>query len=314
MEKGIKDLLIDELHDLLSCEEQIVDALPNMVAAAESSELKKAFSTHLKETKTQIQRLKKIFKIMKIVKKSAVCKATKGLILESKDVLKNFKKKSPVRDAALISKAQRIEHYEIAAYGSVHTFAKEASLYDVANLLQETLSEEGNAYKLLTKIAEGGLLTSGINHKANILTDAEIKKGIADKKRAVKEKKASATAKKTYKTNSKVKRSTGIQPDTEKQEGKPNTKSKIGSKGKSASATKQGTAKKNSDKIRTKSTRDISKKNPGLIKAAQSAKNSKSVSKNGTERTSSGRSSTAHVKPAAAIKKRAVTKGASARK
>jgi ferritin-like metal-binding protein YciE len=117
MKKGIKELLIDELQDILSSEEQIVEALPDMVAAAQSAELKDAFASHLKETKAQVQRLDKIFELLNEKKEEKFCKATKGLIDECKEVLKAFKEKSPLRDAALISKAQRIEHYEIAAYG-----------------------------------------------------------------------------------------------------------------------------------------------------------------------------------------------------
>jgi len=166
MEKGIKDLLIDELHDMLNAEGQIVASLPKMVAAAESADLKKAFSSHLKETKEQVNRLKKVFKLMKVGKKAKLCKAMKGLIQECKEVLKDYKK-SAVRDAALISKAQRIEHYEIAAYGTLRTFAKELNLSEVAELLQDSLDEEGGANKKLTSIAEGGLLATGVNHEAN---------------------------------------------------------------------------------------------------------------------------------------------------
>lgn len=168
MQKDLKDLLIDELHDILSSEEQIVEALPDMVRASESPELKKAFESHLKETKGQVKRLDKIFKLLKIKKKKKFCKATKGLIQECKEVLKDFKTKSPIRDAALISKAQRIEHYEISAYGTMRTFATELDLDAIADLLQETLDEEGNADKKLSKIAEGGIFKTGINLQANI--------------------------------------------------------------------------------------------------------------------------------------------------
>ncbi len=175
MEKGIRELLIVELHDILNAEEQIVEALPDMVAAAESPDLKKAFESHLKETKVQIQRLDKIYKLMKIEKEEKLCKATKGLIQECKDVLKDFKEKSPLRDAALISKAQRIEHYEISAYGTMRTFAKEIKLSEVAALLQETLAEEEHADQSLSKIAEGGIFKSGINHQANKLDEHDSK-------------------------------------------------------------------------------------------------------------------------------------------
>jgi ferritin-like metal-binding protein YciE len=170
MKLGIKELLVDELKDMLSAEEQIVVALPKMVKAAESPELKKAFTSHLKETKGQIVRLEKIFKLLKIVEKEKFCKATHGLIQECTEVLKKFDK-SPIRDAALISKAQRIEHYEISAYGTLRTFAKELKLNEVATLLQGNLDEEGGADKKLTKLAEGGLFSSGINHKAACLSN-----------------------------------------------------------------------------------------------------------------------------------------------
>ncbi len=166
MQKGIKELLIDELHDMLSAEEQIVASLPKMVLEAESADLKKAFSSHLKETKEQVSRLKKVFKLMKVEKKAKLCKAMKGLIQECKEVLKDYKK-SAVRDAALISKAQRIEHYEISAYGTLRTFAKELNLSEVVDLLQESLNEEGGADKKLSSIAEGGLVKTGVNHQAS---------------------------------------------------------------------------------------------------------------------------------------------------
>lgn len=175
MKKDLKDLLIDELHDMLSAEKQIVEALPAMVTASESPDLKKAFTSHLKETKGQVRRLEKIFKILKIEKKEKICKATKGLIQECKEVLKDFKTKSPLRDAALISKSQRIEHYEISAYGTMRTFAKEIGLASVVDLLQETLSEEENADKKLTTLAEGGLFTTGINQIADKHKDTKSK-------------------------------------------------------------------------------------------------------------------------------------------
>lgn len=164
--KNIHDILIDELHDIYSSENQIVAALPAMVAAAESTELRDAFKGHLKETKEQVNRLKKVFKLLGLTPKKKFCSATKGLIQECKEVLKEFKKKSPVRDASLISKAQRIEHYEISAYGTVRSWAKELDLDEVVDLLDKTLKEESNADKNLTKIAEGGIFGSGINRLA----------------------------------------------------------------------------------------------------------------------------------------------------
>ena len=166
MEKSLKDLLIDELYSLLNAEEQIMKALPDMIGAAESPDLKKGFDTHLKETKGQIQRLEKILQLLHIEKKEKFCNGIKSLIQECKDAIKDFKTHSPLRDAAIISKAQRIEHYEIAAYGTLYSFAQELELDEVAALLQATLEEEGAADQNLSKIAEGGLLKPGINQQA----------------------------------------------------------------------------------------------------------------------------------------------------
>lgn len=166
MTKDLNDLLLDELHDILSSEEQIVDAMPDMVEAAESPDLKKAFASHLEETKNQVKRLGAVFKLLNAERKEKFCKGTKGLIDECKEVLKEFKKPSTIRDAALISKAQRIEHYEISAYGTARTFAAELGHAEVAKLLRETEEEEGNADKKLTKISEGGLLKTGLLQKA----------------------------------------------------------------------------------------------------------------------------------------------------
>ena len=167
MEKTIKDVFIDELQNMLSAEEQIIEALPDMIKASESTDLKNAFEAHLKETKGQVERLLKIFKLLDIEKTEKLCKATKALIDEGKEVIKKYNS-SPARDAAIIARAQRIEHYEISAYGSMRTFAKELNLEEIPELLQATLDEEGHADKKLTKIAEGGLIKSGVNHKANI--------------------------------------------------------------------------------------------------------------------------------------------------
>lgn len=183
MEKDLKGLLIEELHDILSSEEQIIKALPDMIKAADSPDLKKAFENHLQETKGQVQRLTKVFKLLKVKKTEKFCKATKGLIDECKEVLKDLKTKSPLRDAALISKAQRIEHYEIAAYGTVRTYAKELGLSEVAGLLRENEDEEGAADKKLTRIAKGGLFTTGVNVKA-IAPIPRKKPAVAKKKAA----------------------------------------------------------------------------------------------------------------------------------
>ena len=151
---------------MFNAEEQIVRGLPDAINAAESPDLKKALETHLKETKHQIERLREIFGMMQADSKGVTCEAMQGLIQEVKDAIQKYEK-SYLRDAALISQLQRIEHYEISVYGTLRTFAKELDLKEARDLLQETLDEEANADKTLTKIAEGGLISSGVNRKAN---------------------------------------------------------------------------------------------------------------------------------------------------
>lgn len=167
MNNNMKELFMNELSDMLSAEEQILQAMPTMIKAADTPELKEALETHFQETKEQVKRLKKIFSMLKMkATDKEKCEAMQGLIEECSEVINAFEA-SALRDAALISKAQRIEHYEISAYGTLRTFAKELGLKEAASLLQESLNEEANADKTLTKIAEGSLLTSGVNTKAN---------------------------------------------------------------------------------------------------------------------------------------------------
>lgn len=165
-EEKLKNLFISELKDMYNAEQQIVHALPEVIQAVEAADLKKALEKHLKETKGQIERLKKVFAIVKIAPAGENCEAMEGLIRECGESLHQHEI-SPVRDAAIIAKCQRIEHYEISVYGTLRTFAKELGLDEAVDLLQENLDEEANADKTLTKIAEGGFVTSGINRKAN---------------------------------------------------------------------------------------------------------------------------------------------------
>lgn len=163
----LTNLLISELKDMFDAEKQIVDALPEAIDAADSTDLSQALKTHLGETKNQIQRLERIFAMMQVdMARFDTCEAMEGLIHEVKEAIQAHEK-SALRDAAMISKLQRIEHYEISVYGTMRTFAKELDLNEVRNLLQESLDEEANADKTLTKIAEGGLIFSGVNRKAN---------------------------------------------------------------------------------------------------------------------------------------------------
>jgi ferritin-like metal-binding protein YciE len=155
------DLLLHELKDLYDAEHRIADALPLMEEKAHHPQLKEAFQSHLRETKNQINRLEQAFQALNQKPKRETCQAAKGLIDEGEHVLK-AKGDDDVLDAALIAAAQRVEHYEMAGYGSARTFAEQLGRDDVARLLQETLDEEGATDKKLTTIA------SSINRQAAV--------------------------------------------------------------------------------------------------------------------------------------------------
>jgi ferritin-like metal-binding protein YciE len=127
--------------------------LPKMAKAAAAPELKEAFETHLEETKGQVERLEQLFKSLEGSPKGKKCVAMEGLLEEGKEIISEHDKSS-LRDAALICAAQKVEHYEIAAYGCARTFAQLLGLEEAVELLQETLDEEGNADKKLTHLAE----------------------------------------------------------------------------------------------------------------------------------------------------------------
>jgi ferritin-like metal-binding protein YciE len=164
---SLHDLYVDELKDLYNAEHQILKALPKMVKAATSPDLAQAFQDHLGETEGQVERLEKIFKKLDVSPKGKKCKAMEGLLEEGKEVMEEDADPT-VRDAALIASAQRVEHYEMAGYGCVRTFAQLLGYDDAAELLQETLDEEGNADKKLTELAE-----SVINVEAAAIDDGE---------------------------------------------------------------------------------------------------------------------------------------------
>jgi ferritin-like metal-binding protein YciE len=149
----MQDLLIDELKDLYSAEKQIVRALPKLVKAATSAELKDALTSHLEETKGQVARLEKIGEIVGKKMTGKTCVGMKGVLEEGSEVLEDTEK-SAVRDAALISACQRVEHYEMAGYGSAREFAKLLGQREVAKLLDETLAEEKAADKKLSGISK----------------------------------------------------------------------------------------------------------------------------------------------------------------
>ena len=149
----MQELFIDELRDLYSAEKQIIRALPKLAKATTSEDLKQAFLSHLEETNGQVSRLEKIFEILGKNPKGKTCVGMKGVLEEGSEVLEDTGK-GVVRDAALISAAQRVEHYEMAGYGSAHAFAKLLGQGEIATLLEATLAEEKAADKKLNGISK----------------------------------------------------------------------------------------------------------------------------------------------------------------
>ncbi len=149
----LHDLLVHELRDLYSAEKQLTKALPKMAKAATSPKLRKGFEKHLDETLGQIKRLDQIFADLDVSSRGPKCAAMEGLVEEGSDLIKTAGDDN-VKDAALIGAAQRVEHYEMAGYGTARAFAELLGLTKVAKLLQETLDEEGATNKKLTELAE----------------------------------------------------------------------------------------------------------------------------------------------------------------
>lgn len=153
-QSALKVLYIDELRDLYDAEEQLTKALPKMAKAATSSELRAGFEHHLEQTKGHVQRLEQIFDGMGEKPKGKKCKGMQGLIAEGKEIMQDGEFEGEALDAGLISAAQRVEHYEIAAYGCVRSYANLLGDSNAASLLQETLEEEKQTDQKLTQLSE----------------------------------------------------------------------------------------------------------------------------------------------------------------
>jgi len=158
----LKDLYIAELKDLYSAEKQLVKALPKMAKAANDPELQQAFRTHLKETTQHVERLEQICRELGVSPRGKKCVGMEGLIEEGSELIKEDPDPD-VLDAGLISAAQHVEHYEMAGYGTVRTYARTLGFESQAEILQQTLDEEGRTDHLLTELAE-----SGINVEAEV--------------------------------------------------------------------------------------------------------------------------------------------------
>ena len=158
----LKDLYVEEIKDLYSAEKQLIKALPKMAKAANDEQLQAAFRTHLKQTAEHVKRLEKICDELGVSPRGKKCVGMEGLIEEGSDLIKEDPDPD-VLDAGLISAAQHVEHYEMAGYGTVRTYARQLGYEAHAELLQQTLNEEGETDHLLTALAE-----SGINIEAEV--------------------------------------------------------------------------------------------------------------------------------------------------
>jgi ferritin-like metal-binding protein YciE len=159
---SLRELYVDELKDLYSAEGQILKALPRMTKAASNRELKQALTVHERVTRKQVQRLERIFKDLDESPRGKKCHGMEGLLEEGKELISE-KPEPDVLDAGLIAKAQHVEHYEIAGYGTVRTWAQQLGFDNHAELLQQTLDEEGEADKLLTQLAESSINIEAAN-------------------------------------------------------------------------------------------------------------------------------------------------------
>lgn len=154
--KTLEDALVEELHDVLSAEKQITQALPKMAKKATDPKLKAAFETHLKETEGQIERLNQVFELLGKKATAKTCEAMKGIIKEGESIM-DEEADPDVMDAMLIGAAQKVEHYEIATYGTLCTWAATLGLDEVHDLLGENLDEEEETDDMLSELAEAGI-------------------------------------------------------------------------------------------------------------------------------------------------------------
>jgi ferritin-like metal-binding protein YciE len=151
--RTLEDMYVDLLKDLYSAEKQLVKALPKMAKAADASDLQRAFQDHLRQTEGQVERLERIFSDMGGSPRGKKCVGMEGLVEEGNELMRE-KADPDALDAGLIAAAQKVEHYEIAGYGTARTWANQLGYHGAAQLLQQTLDEEGEANKKLTQIAE----------------------------------------------------------------------------------------------------------------------------------------------------------------
>lgn len=162
---NLYEIFLNELHDLYSAENQIIEHMPKLILSASNQKLKEALQQHLQETKMQATRLKKIFQILNENSAKQSCKGMEGVLKEGQELLSKAPK-GPTKDACIIAAAQKVEHYEICGYGTARAYAEQLKFDQVAHLLKETLEEEVEADKILSKIAEGSFFSTGVNKQA----------------------------------------------------------------------------------------------------------------------------------------------------
>jgi ferritin-like metal-binding protein YciE len=162
---SLKDVLQEQLEDLHSAETQLVTALPKMAQAASNDQLRDAFQHHLEETRGHLKRVEEALGELGVSHPTEICKGMKGLIAEGEEMIAK-PGDATAKDAALIGAAQRVEHYEIAGYGTARQLADDCGFDGIRDLMDQTLEEESQADKLLTKIATGGMFKAGVNQQA----------------------------------------------------------------------------------------------------------------------------------------------------
>jgi ferritin-like metal-binding protein YciE len=156
-ETMLKELFVEELKDIYWAEKHLTKALPKMKKACTSEELANAFEEHLEVTLAQIERIEQVFEMLEMPARAKKCEAMEGLVKEAQGNIEDYPKGSMVRDAALIISAQKVEHYEISAYGSLVQLARTMGENEMADLLEETLEEEKEADQMLTELAVSGI-------------------------------------------------------------------------------------------------------------------------------------------------------------
>jgi ferritin-like metal-binding protein YciE len=162
---SLEDVLKEQLEDLHSAETQLIQALPKMAQAAHHDELRTAFQEHLEETRGHLKRVEEALGELGVSHPTEVCKGMQGLIAEGEEMIE-MQGEPIAKDAGLIAAAQRVEHYEIAGYGTARQLAGDCGLDGIKDLMDQTLDEESAADKLLTKIATGGMFKAGLNQQA----------------------------------------------------------------------------------------------------------------------------------------------------